>query len=128
MQQCFHPVAVCDVRFDDANKRSNENGDWPVVKPTLRAGALETRELAVFNDEFAGEEISVAWELRRDKASGPVHEQGAFTLRVPLGEYRRRPINFTLPRTLGDVVLVLRGLKAGEERFREEAICFEVIP
>ncbi len=126
MRKCFNPVAVCDVRFDDANKRSNENGDWPVIKPPLRAEALETRELAVFNDEFSGEEVQVTWELHCGRANGPLHERGTFALRIPLGEYRRRNITFTVPKENGNLFLILFSEKDEMERFRDEMICFEV--
>jgi hypothetical protein len=127
MQKCFNPVAVCDVQFDDANKRSNANGDWPVVKPVLRAGAVESRELAIFNDEFSGEEVSVSWELGREGGATPVLDRGVFTLRIPLGEFRRRVIHLHIPQEcLGDVSLRLVAAKDGTKRFFEEAICFEV--
>jgi hypothetical protein len=126
MQQCFHPVAICDVQFDDVNKRSNAQGDWPVTKPTLRAGAEVARELAVFNDEFAGEVVTVGWELRRGSATGPVHVYGQFILRIPLGEYRRRTVTFTVPEEPGEVFLVMYTAKDGQQRFVEEHVSFLV--
>ena len=120
-------MAVCDVQFDDANKRSNENGDWPVAAPVLRAGTVESRELAIFNDEFSGEEVSVSWELRSEAPGVPLLDQGAFTLRIPLGEFRRRFIQLHLPpEATGKVYLTLSSAKDGAERFSEKAICFEV--
>lgn len=128
MQKCFHPVAVCDVQFDEANKRSNENGDWPAVKPWLIAGRMESRELAVFNDEFAGEEIAISWALHAGSAHGSLAGEGSFKLRIPLGEFRRRTITFATPKDTGNLYLVLCAAKKGVERFREETICFEVRP
>jgi hypothetical protein len=39
MQQCFHPLTACDVKFDQENFRSDTRGRWPVVLPALKAGA-----------------------------------------------------------------------------------------
>jgi hypothetical protein len=129
MQKCFNPVAICDIQFDDANKRSNENGDWPVVRPLLRAGVIESRELAVFNDEFSGEEVVVSWELRGERPTTSLLDRGAFTLRIPLGEFRRRAVQLHIPPHIkGEVQLVLSAAKNGEKRFSEEAIFFEVRP
>lgn len=127
MQKCFNPVAVCDVQFDEANKRSNANGEWPVVKPVLRTGVVESRELAVFNDEFSGDEVSVSWELGCNGSAAPVLDRGAFTLRIPLGEFRRRVIHLHIPQEYaGDVSLRLVASKDGAKRFFEDALCFEV--
>ncbi len=127
MRKCFHPLAVCDIRFDEANKRSNVNGEWPVVIPPLQPGVKETRELAVFNDEFSGEEVRVEWELHPGKADGPIHEQGFFSVRVPYGDCFRRLITFTTPEEPCRLILVLRVIKNGRERFIEDLIQFEVV-
>lgn len=127
MQKCFNPVAVCDVEFDNANKRSNANGDWPVVKPELRGGSVISRDLAIFNDEFSGEDVDVSWELRCEGHATPLLDHGAFTIRIPLGEFRRRTIQLQIPdHVTGDANLILKSAKHGLERFCEEAVCFEV--
>jgi hypothetical protein len=128
MQKCFNPVAVCDVKFDEANKRSNASGDWPVFTPTLNAGAMETRKLAIFNDEFSGEEVSVTWELRLEGATGHLIAQGQFAILIPLGEHRYRHISFTVPREPCELALVLRAHKNGIKRFDDDLIRFAVVP
>jgi hypothetical protein len=128
LQKSFNPVAVWDIRFDEENKRSNEKGEWPIVKPQLTAGKKETRQLAITNDEFSGEEVKVTWELRLGGKTGDVQGSGEFFVTIPLGEHKKRDITFTLPSTPGDVYLVLRSYKDGQERFFDDLVCFEVIP
>lgn len=128
MQTSFNPVPVWDIRFDEENKRSNEKGEWPVVKPHLGAGKQERRQLAIFNDEFSGEEIKVSWEIRLGSKTGTVHESGEFFIAVPLGGNKKRDITFTVPDKPGDIYLILRSEKDGKERFFDDGMCFEVIP
>jgi hypothetical protein len=127
MQKSFNPVPVWDIRFDEANKLSNEAGEWPVVKPELIAGRKETRQLAVFNDEFSGDEIKVTWELRLGSRGGRVYDSGEFLIVVPFGEFRKRNIDFIVPGDLGDLCLALRSSKGGEERYSEDLVCFSVV-
>lgn len=126
MQQCFHPLTVCDVEFDEANYISDEKGKWPVVAPELPAGQTVTRNLAVFNDEFAGEEITVRWAVNVTRPSGRTHERGQFTLRVPLGEHVVRPIEFTTPERPCKLHLVTEAIKDGKTRFSEDRHAFAV--
>ena len=127
MQQCYHPVAVCDVDFDQANKRSDANGDWPVSKPRLQAGAHVVRHLAVFNDEFSDPSVSVAWEARSGTKTGPLVASGKFTLPIPLGEFRTQDISFDAPKTPGDLCLILASFKGGQPRFRDDLLVFRVV-
>ena len=125
LQQCYHPLAACDVEFDRTNSRSNNRGEWPVVKPTLPANGDVTRQVAVFNDEFTGEGITLAWELRQGGAHGNVLQHDAISLTIPPGEFRSSAITFHTPAS-GDVALVLTVCKDGRERFREDKIVFQV--
>lgn len=127
LQQCFHPLAVCDVEFDRLNARSNTDGAWPTVKPCWAAGTRVTRTLAVFNDEFSGASITVRWQLRQGTRQGAVLARGESIQQVPLGEFRKLEIAFTCPQCCGDVVLVLESCKDGQLRFAEEALAFRVV-
>src|SRR3712207_8540801 len=49
----------------EAQKLSDPAGRWPAYPVSLRAGEPAKRTLVVFNDTFAGEEITVRWELDR---------------------------------------------------------------
>jgi hypothetical protein len=126
LQKSFCPVAVFDIYFDAENKLSDEQGTWPAVKPTLNSGHAVTRHLIIFNDEFAGEEVTVEWDARRDSPTGPVQAHGVFTLPIPLGEYRKRTITFPAPQAPGELYLVLRSRKDGAVRFCDERIVFTV--
>ena len=127
MQQCYNPVAVCDLDFDQANKRSDKNGDWPVSKPRLLVGAPIVRHLAVFNDEFSGENVKVTWEVRAGTNAGPLLKSGQATLRIPLGEFRTQDISFDAPKTPGDLCLILTSSKNSQPRFRDDLLVFQVV-
>ncbi len=126
MQQCYDPLAVCDVKFDAANARSNDKGEWPVTKPRLMSGTRITRQLAAFNDEFAGESVTVKWQLRGSDKNGPLLAKDEFTLQIPRGEFRTQDIAFDAPKAPGDVTLLLSAFKDGVERFSEDQIVFAV--
>lgn len=126
MQQCYHPLAVCDIDFDRANARSNANGDWPTVKPRLKAGTLVTRQIAVFNDEFTGEAVTLRWQAHKGGKQGPLIAQGSENLTIPPGHFVRKSILFQCPKTPGDLTLSLSSYKDGKERFHEDALVFQI--
>jgi len=125
LQQCYHPLAACDIEFDRTNSRSNNRGEWPVVKPTVPPNADVTRQLAVFNDELAGEAVTLAWELRQGGAGGSLLQHDEINLSIPRGEFRTPAVTFHTPAS-GEVALVLIVRKDGRERFREDKIIFQV--
>lgn len=127
MQQCYHPLAVCDTDFDLQNARSNAAGDWPTVKPRLATGSHVTRRLAVFNDEFSGENVQLRWQAHNGSGNGPVIAGGQFALRIPLGEFRYQDISFDAPATPGDIYLSLATAKRGVVEFTENQIAFRVV-
>jgi hypothetical protein len=127
MQKCFHPLAVCDVEFDRLNARSNTDGLWPTVKPCWVAGTRVTRTLAVFNDEFTDDPITVRWQLRQGTRNGAVLVQGDSVQQVPAGEFRKLDIEFTCPDAPGDAVLVMESHKAGRQRFVEDEVVFRIV-
>jgi len=127
MQKCFHPLAVCDVEFDRLNARSDTEGRWPTVKPCWAAGTRVTRTLAVFNDEFLDETVTVRWQLRQGARTGAVLEKGESVQQIPPGEFRRLDISFTCPSAPGDVFLIMESYKAGRQRFVEDAVAFKVV-
>ncbi len=127
MQQCYHPLAVCDVEFDWLNARSNTRGEWPTVKPCWVAGTRVTRTLAVFNDEFTDEPVTVRWQLRQGARDGAVLEKGESVQQIPPGEFRKIDIGFTCPAAPGDVFLVMESYKAGRQRFVEDAVAFKIV-
>ncbi len=127
LQQSFHPVPVWDVEFDDFNRFSNSRGQWPVQIPQLPAKAFIFRKLAVFNDEFSGEAITVYWDLNWKNGAGKPLFSGKIDAVVPCGEHRIFDIGFIAPRKAGPVRLFLRTEKAGEVRYREDKIIFNIV-
>jgi hypothetical protein len=126
MQKCYNPLAVCDLDFDERNKRSNKNGDWPVSRPLIPSGARVTRTLALFNDELAGEDVQVSWELHSASKTGPIVKRGQFTLQIPLGEFRKWDIVFDTPPAPADLFLTVISSKNGQERFKDDLIAYKV--
>ena len=127
IQQCYHPLTACDVDFDRVNAKSDEKGAWPIIKPTLKTGKLVTRRIAVFNDEFNGEKVTLLWELHKVNVSGQKIAGEAVPLTIPCGEYRTQDISFTAPKEEGDYTLLLQVSKAGKVRFREEMLSFHIL-
>ena len=84
-----------------------------------------TRQVAVFNDEFTGEGITLAWELRQGDARGSGLQHDEINLSIPCGGFRTPAVTFHTPAS-GEVALVLIVRKDGRERFREDKIIFQV--
>ena len=127
VQQCYAPITACDVGFDRDNSASNDRGEWPTVKPRLSAGKLAVRRIAVFNDEFRGENLVLRWEARVGNQLGSVVARGEKALRIPPGEFATEEIAFDAPNRPGDLVLALSVLKDGRPRFAEDRMVFSVV-
>ena len=97
------------------------------MKPCWAAGTRVTRTLAVFNDEFLDETVTVRWQLRQGARTGAVLEKGESVQQIPPGEFRRLDISFTCPSAPGDVFLIMESYKAGRQRFVEDAVAFKVV-
>jgi hypothetical protein len=113
------------VDFDQVNAISDANGDWPVVKPKLPPNTAVTRHVAIFNDELAGSEIILRWEFRRGDRRGNILRQDEIKLSIPPGEFRTTDIRWLTPAD-GDVALILKVRKDGQERFVEDKIVFQI--
>ncbi len=124
LQQCYAPVAVADLDFDRANAASNANGDWPVIRPKLPAGTPVTRTLTVFNDDLAGERITINWQAVYG-STRVAH--GSVSVQVPRGEQKTVLANFKTPPHAGSLVLKVQAVKEGVPRFSEDRMVFDVI-
>jgi hypothetical protein len=120
MQRCYHPLLACDVEYERLNAISNKAGGWPIARPEAEMGTRVVRELAVFNDEFAGEDVTLVWKALSGDQSGPVLAQGELPLHIPLGEFAKPEIAFDDPGRPGEVTLVLSVRKNGQERFADD--------
>ena len=123
LQQSFHPVAVWDLEFDAVNQYSDHAGNWPVIEPPLPAGAWVVRPLVVFNDEFAGEEITVEWEVRGRRTE----LSGEKKLHVPCGEHRSCPVSFIVPTAGERFQFIVRARKGGKICFQEDRMGFRIL-
>lgn len=126
LQQCYDPLTACDVDFDKCNAASNDKGEWPVVKPTLPSNTAVTRQIAVFNDEFASSQMTLHWEIRRDDKHGKVLQTGKNNLDIPPGEFHVENISFPTPSS-GELALILEVYKDGQKRFTEDNMIFEIV-
>ncbi len=126
-RNCCNPVTACDVHYDQENKESNAAGDWPSSIPDLPCESVQTRSVAVFNDEFSGETVKLDWEVREGRPAGPRGDSGSLTLRIPLGEHMTRKISFKVPDRPGEFRLLLRTSKDGETRFAEDRTTYRAV-
>ena len=124
MQQCFAPVCVCDIGFDQDNKRSNANGDWPVSPSRVAPRSKVTRTLAIFNDEFTGRQVRVAWAVHPSASSKTVLASGKSDLSIPVGEMTTLPVTFQVPADGTQLSLTVTATKSGRLCFFDDAIVY----
>ena len=127
MQQCYDPVAACDIAFTNLNAPSNAQGEWPIIKPAISAACHVIRKIAVFNDEFTDEEVTLTWKVLLGDKTGRQLAKGEVNLRIPLGEYVVQDIPVDTPAAPGEITLVLSVLKNGEVRFVQDQTCFKLV-
>jgi hypothetical protein len=127
MQRSFNPFAVFDPEYDELNKRSDAEGRWPLCIPELTAGSPVIRKLAVFNDGFGDDSVTVEWEFRKAGPEEIAVSEGRFVISVPCGDYRMRSVLFTVPEEAGDYVFFFRSLQNGEEKFSDDSLLFRVV-
>ncbi len=127
MQRCYNPTLACDIEFDRLNAPSNAKGEWPTVKPKIPTNSHVVRKLAVFNDEFSNEEVTLDWQVFAGGKTGTPLAKGEAKLHIPLGEFVTQEVAFDTPSQPGDVTLALSVLKNGEVRFADDQTCFELV-
>ena len=132
VQKAFDPLLVVDRDYWTANERSDPAGNWPTpAAPVLiPAGGRVTRNLLVFNDTFAGDEVEVTWEARAGSFGGQRLGGGTLSVHVPRGAHANVPISFKTPPTPGaQVRLALSAAKPGRQpRFHDDAELLTVGP
>ena len=100
VQKSFAPVAVFDKAYDAL-------GPFP-APPVLEKAQPVTRELIVYNDTFAGENVEVEWSVTQgDKKTAGER----LTKDIPLGGHIVFPIKFT-PTAVGELKLDLISRRA----------------
>jgi hypothetical protein len=126
LQKACGPLLAMDVDFWKQNKDSDAWGHFPTVAPKIAASSKISREIAVFNDDLAGNEIKFAWELREGSPSNDIWDDGAETLVIEPGYGKAIPVGLHMPNYNTFMFLALRLYKDGEERFSDGLTCFEV--
>lgn len=118
IQNAYNPMLVADEAYWEANKMSDNNGDWPVSTsiPTLTKGSMSSRTLLIFNDTFSGASIDVTWEVHAGSPTGAIASMGTLSsLMVPLGTMATQTVNITAPTSGTQAYLVLRSQKSGTQ-------------
>ena len=65
LQTACHPLLAADAEFWKVNRKCDAFGHFPVIAPVLPAKSKATRTITVFNDELAGKDLELAWEVRK---------------------------------------------------------------
>ena len=120
IQNAFNPVAAIDTDFWNANKLSNEAGEWPTTPATLAPGNV-TRTLSLFNDTLDGDRLTVTWRLRSGSPTGQIVDKDTFGTQIALGGHRQVPITFDAPDTAESLFLDLQVSKPGEGTLYRDA-------
>lgn len=126
LQQACHPLLALDVAFLKLNRHSDAHGHFPIHAPRVAALERVERTITVFNDEFAGGELTLRWEAREGSPTNRPCDKGAVALAIPPGGMAVTAVAFTAPKFNTNVFLILEVWKGGERRFRDEATSFEV--
>jgi len=126
LQEACHPLLALDADFWHLNREGDALGHFPTVTPTIQANTAVTRTVTVFNDELAGEDLELVWEVREGHPGNWIFDQGVLALRVPCGTKVEAPVTFHTPPINSHAFLTLRVRKGGDERFASSLACFEV--
>ncbi|WP_405087383.1 RICIN domain-containing protein [Microbispora sp. NBC_01389] len=128
VQAAFNPVAAVDLPYWSASGASDSNGTFPLPQavPTYAANTSVTRNITVFNDDFADTSVGFTWTARLNAPDGAVVASGSTTLTVPLGSRVTQPVTFTTPASGSRVYLVLTTTKSGATTFSDAVEYFNL--
>ncbi len=127
LQRACHPLLALDVDFWQTNRRADPWGHFPTVAPQVVAGTRVERIITVFNDEFAGSDLILHWDVREGSPSNRPCAEGSAALRIEPGRTGKTTIEFDAPRYNTHVFLTLSVSKEGVERFRDDLTAFEIV-
>ncbi|MGA2866929.1 MAG: glycoside hydrolase family 2 TIM barrel-domain containing protein [Verrucomicrobiota bacterium] len=126
LQTACHPLLAADGEFWKANRKCDAFGHFPVIAPVLPAKSRASRAITVFNDEFAGENLELAWELREGSPSNWVWDHGSTHLVIRPGFSQTTDLTFRTPKFNTIVFLNLKVTKGGVLRFTNTNTCYEI--
>ncbi|HEU5429689.1 MAG TPA: RICIN domain-containing protein [Actinocrinis sp.] len=126
IQAAFNPIAALDLPYWSASGVSDSNGDFPLATsvPSYAYGSTVTRNITVFNDDFATTSVGFTWTAHLDQPTGTVIATGTNTLTIPLGSRLTQPVTFTAPASGSRIYLVLATSKSGTTTFSDAAEYF----
>ena len=126
IQAAFNPIAALDLPYWSASGVSDSNGDFPLSSavPSYAYGSTVTRNITVFNDDFATTSVGFTWTAHLDQPTGTVIATGTTTLTIPLGSRLTQPVTFTAPASGSRIYLVLSTTKGGTTTFTDAAEYF----
>jgi len=127
IQTAYHPLLAMDYDFWWLNRRCDLFGHFPVRAPAVVAGTQVERTITVFNDEFAGSELELRWEVREGSNANWILEKGAIPFHIKPGHMTTVPVCFQASKFNTFLFLTLRVFKNGKERFVDKHTGFEVI-
>ncbi len=117
LRNALAPVALFDRDYDDLGIAPFVSGITPGGElPILAGGSVAERTLILYNDEFAGREITVRVTVR---VGDQVRAQGEGRFDVALGSHREISCRFHVPRDVSGFSVELQTAKQGETRFEE---------
>ena len=126
IQAAFNPIAALDLPYWSASGVSDSSGSFPLAQsvPSYAYGSTVTRNITVFNDDFAATSVGFTWTARLDQPTGTVVASGTTTLTIPLGSRVTQPVTFTAPASGSRIYLVLATSKSGTTTFSDAAEYF----
>jgi hypothetical protein len=126
LQKACHPLLAIDVAFWRMNRKTDAFGHFPVCAPELPASTAIERTLLVFNDELAGRDLLLRWEIREGHPANQLWDRGMCALSIEPGFSAPATIRFETPKFNTQFFVKLIVEKDGALRFEEELLYYEV--
>jgi sporulation-control protein spo0M len=113
LKNSFAPVALFDKYYDDLGIDVLRKK----IYPELKAGAVEVRNLILYNDCFSGERVQIEVRL---ESQGKLLANDIRNIELPLGEHLDIRCELSVPATENSMIdLVLITRKNGKLTFQE---------
>ena len=125
LQLACNPILALDYDFWYMNRSSNAYGVFPVISPQIPCNSDVTRTITICNDDLAGEDLELNWELREGSLSNWVLEQRQTRLNIPVAGIKTIDITFRTPVFNSFVFLKFSVVKDGIIRFIDEHTVYE---
>lgn len=135
VQGALHPYRVADRALLEANPALRGTGGQrtrPYRVPRYRAGTRVSRFVELFNGGLSGRVLELKWQARWDSPDGELIGEGRIApIEIEPGFHATRTVEFPLPETIQReraLYLVLESWKDDQSVYREDRVCFLVLP